>query len=90
MIGKRLRDVIMLDYAVYAFDDCCKLSINILYVCSKSSKKLDFIGNVYDNNYKVFIGRWVPINTKRNVTMTTYIHTTQSLTHKSTLSFFSR
>ena len=50
MIGKRLRDVIMLDYAAYAFDDCCKLSLNILYyVCSKSSTKLDFIGNVYDN-----------------------------------------
>ena len=49
MIGKRLRDVIMLDYVAYAFDDCCKLSLNILYVCSKSSKKLDFIGNVYDN-----------------------------------------
>ena len=27
-------------------------------------------------------------NTKRNVTMTTNIHTTQSLTHKSTLSIF--
>ena len=49
VIGKRLRDVIMLDYAAYAFDDCCKLSLIILYVCSKSSKKLDFIGNVYGN-----------------------------------------
>ena len=49
VIGKRLRDVIMLDYAAYAFDDCCKLSLNILYVCCKSSKKLDCIGNVYDN-----------------------------------------
>ena len=47
MIGKRLRDVIILDYA--AFDDCCKLSLNLLYICSKSSKKLDFNGNVYDN-----------------------------------------
>ena len=73
MIGKRLRDVIMLDYAAHAFDDCWKLSLNILYFCPKSSKKLDFIGNVYDNN-KVFIGRRVPINTKTNVTMTTYIH----------------
>ena len=49
MIGKRLRDVIMLDYAAHAFDGCWKLSLNILYFCSKSSKKLDFIGNVYDN-----------------------------------------
>ena len=49
VIGKRLRVVLMLDYAAYAFDDYCKLSLNILYVCSKSSKKLDFIGNVYEN-----------------------------------------
>ena len=49
MIGKRLRDVIMLYYAAHALDDCWKLSLNILYFCSKSSKKLDFIGNVYDN-----------------------------------------
>ena len=49
MIGKRLCDVIMLHYAAHAFDDCWKLSLNILYFCSKSSKKLDFIGNVYDN-----------------------------------------
>ena len=49
MIGKRLRDVVMLDYAAHAFDDCCKLSLNILYICSKSRKKLDFISNVYDN-----------------------------------------
>ena len=49
MTGRRLCDVIMPDYAAYAFDDCCKLSLNILYVCSKSSKKLDFIGNIYDN-----------------------------------------
>ena len=41
--------MIMLDYAAYAFDDCWKLSLNILYACSKNSKKLDFIGNVYDN-----------------------------------------
>ena len=45
MIGKRLRDVITLEYAAHAFDDCWKL----LYFCSKSSKKLDFISNVYDN-----------------------------------------
>ena len=49
MIGKRLRDVITLEYAAHAFDDCGKLSLNILYFCSKSSKKLDFISNVYDN-----------------------------------------
>ena len=49
MIGKRLRDVTMLDHAAHAFDDCWKLSLNILYFCSKSSKKLHFIGNVYDN-----------------------------------------
>ena len=49
MIGKRLRDVIMLDYAAYTFDNCWKLSLNILYVGSTSSKKLNFIGNVYDN-----------------------------------------
>ena len=49
MIGKRLRDEIMLEYAEGAFDDCCKLSLNILYFCSKCSKKLYFIGNVYDN-----------------------------------------
>ena len=50
MIGKRLRDVITLDYAAHAFDDCWKLSLNILCFCSKSSKKqLDFISNVYDN-----------------------------------------
>ena len=39
VIDKRLRDVIMLEYAEHAFDDCCKLSLNILYLCSKSSKK---------------------------------------------------
>ena len=49
MIGKRLRDVIMLDYAAHAFDDCRTLCLNKLYVCSKSSKKLYFISNVYDN-----------------------------------------
>ena len=49
MIGRSLRDVITLGYAAYAFDDCWKLSINILYFCSKSSKKLNFISNVYDN-----------------------------------------
>ena len=49
MIGKRLRDVITLQYAAHAFDDCWKLYLNILYFCSKSSKKLDFISNVCDN-----------------------------------------
>ena len=49
MIGKRLRDLITLEYAAHAFDDCWKLSLNILYFCSKSSKKLDFISIVYDN-----------------------------------------
>ena len=49
MIGERLRDVIALEYTAHAFDDCWKLSLNILYFCSKSSKKLDFIGNIYDN-----------------------------------------
>ena len=49
MIGKRLRDVIMLDYAAHAFDVCWKLSLDILYFCSKSSTKFDFIGNVCDN-----------------------------------------
>ena len=38
VIDKRLRDVIMLEYAAHAFDDCWKLSLNILYFCSKSSK----------------------------------------------------
>ena len=46
VIGKRLRDVITLEYAAHAFDDCWKLSLNMLYVCSKSSKKLHFISNV--------------------------------------------
>ena len=49
MIGKRLRDVITLEYAAQAFDDCWKLSLYILFFCSKSSKKLYFIGNVNDN-----------------------------------------
>ena len=49
MIGKRLRDVIMLVYAAHAFDDYWKTSLNILYFDSKSCKKLNFIGNVYDN-----------------------------------------
>ena len=31
VIGKRLRDVILLVYAAHAFDDCWKLSLNILY-----------------------------------------------------------
>ena len=41
--------MIMLEYAAHAFDDCWKLSLNIIYFDSKSCKKLDFIGNVYDN-----------------------------------------
>ena len=86
MIGNRLRDVIMLDYAAHAFDDCWKLSLNILYFCSKSSKKLYFIGNVYDNIKSSSEGGCRLIQ-KRNVMMTTYIHTTQSLTHKSTLMY---
>ena len=49
MIGKRLRDVITLEYAAHASDDCWKLSLNILSFCSKSHKKLDCISNVYDN-----------------------------------------
>ena len=49
MIGKWLRDVITLEYAAHAFDDFWKLSLNILYFCHKSSKKLDFINNVYEN-----------------------------------------
>ena len=49
MTGKRLSDVIMLDDAAHAFDDCWKLSLNILYFSSKSTKQLYFIGNVYDN-----------------------------------------
>jgi len=49
VIGKGLRDVITLEYAAHAFDDCWKLSLNILYFCSKISKKLDFIINVYDH-----------------------------------------
>ena len=43
VICKRLRDVIMLVYAAHVFDD------NILYFCSKISKKLYIIGNVYAN-----------------------------------------
>ena len=49
MIGKRLCDVITLEYAAHAFDDYWELSLNILYFYSESSKKLDFISNVYDN-----------------------------------------
>ena len=49
MIGNRLCEVITLEYAAHAFDDCWKLSLNILCFCSKSSKKLDFISNIYDN-----------------------------------------
>ena len=43
MIDKRLRDEVMLEYAAHAFDDCWKLSLNILYFCSKSSKKLYYL-----------------------------------------------
>ena len=49
VIGNKLRDVIMLPYAAHMFGDCWKLSLNILYIGSKSCKKLYFIGNVYDN-----------------------------------------
>ena len=41
--------MITLECAAHAFDDCWKLSLNILYFCSKSSKKLDFISIDYDN-----------------------------------------
>ena len=58
MIDKRLRDEIMLEYAAHAFDDCWKLSLNILYFCSKSSKKHNFIGNVYDNIKSSSEGGW--------------------------------
>ena len=70
MIGNRLRDVIMLVYAAHAFDDCWKLSLNILYICSKISKKLYFIGNVYDNIKSSSEGGCRLIQ-KRNVT---YVH----------------
>ena len=46
VIGKMLHDVILLQYASNAFDDCLKLSLNILYFCSKNNKKLYFIDNV--------------------------------------------
>ena len=36
VIGKRLRDVIMLEYVAHAFDDCWKLSLNILYFVLKA------------------------------------------------------
>ena len=67
MTDNRLRDVIMLVYAAHAFDDCCKLSLNIQYFCSKSSKRLYFIGNVYDNikSSSEGVGRLIQ---KRNMT----------------------
>ena len=40
MIGKRLRDVITLEYAAHAFDDCWKLSLNILYFALKAVRNL--------------------------------------------------
>ena len=49
VIGNGLRDVIMLLHAAHVFDDCWKLSLNILYFGSKSCKKLYFIVNIYDN-----------------------------------------
>ena len=49
MTDKRLRDVIMLEYAAQAFDDCWKLSLNILYFCLQVVRNFIFIGNVYDN-----------------------------------------
>ena len=53
--------MIMLVYAAHAFDD------NILYFCSKISKKLYIIGNVYDNIKSSSEGGC----RKKNVTMTT-------------------
>ena len=70
MIGNRLRYVILLAYDAHAFDDCWKLSLNTLYVCSKSSKKLYFIANVYDN-IKSSSEVGCRLIQKRNVT---YIH----------------
>ena len=40
VIGKRLRDVIMLEYAAQAFDDFWKLSLNILYFAQKAVRNL--------------------------------------------------
>ena len=100
MTGNRLRDVIMLVYAVHVFGDCWKLSLNVLYFGSKSCKELYFIGNIYDNIKSSSEGGCRLI---KNLTMTAhthththththiyiyiyiYSHTTQSLTHKSTL-----
>ena len=74
VICKRLRDVIMLVYAAHVFDD------NILYFCSKISKKLYIIGNVYANIKSSSEGGCRLIQ-KRNVTMTTvYPHNTISYT----------
>ena len=74
MICKRLGDVIMLVYAAHVFDD------NILYFCSKISKKLYIIGNVYANIKSSSEGGCRLIQ-KRNVTMTTvYPHNTISYT----------
>ena len=40
MTGKRLREVIMLDYAARACDDCWKLSLNILFFALKAVRNL--------------------------------------------------
>ena len=77
VICKRLRDVIMLVYAAHVFDD------NILYFCSKISKKLYIIGNVYANIKSSSEGGCRLIQ-KRNVTMTT-VH---NLLHIKARSFF--
>ena len=74
MICKRLRDVIMLVYGAHVFD------VNILYFCSKISKKLYIIGNAYANIKSSSEGGCRLIQ-KRNVTMTTvYPHNTISYT----------
>ena len=80
VICKRLRDVIMLVYAAHLFDD------NILYFCSKISKKLYIIGNVYANI--VFFGRRVQINTKKKCDDDNSIPTQHNLLHIKARSFF--
>ena len=67
--------MIMLVYAAHVFDD------NILYFCSKISKKLYIIGNVYANIKSSSEGGCRLIIKKSNVTMTTlYPHNTISYT----------
>ena len=39
VVGNRLLDMIILVFAPHAFDDCWKLSLNILSFYSKSGKK---------------------------------------------------